>query len=39
VPYETFLAEAKKMLLDGAPTRFNDGQWGLGDVELPETRL
>lgn len=39
VPYETFLADAKRMLETGAPTRFNDENWGLGDLELPESTL
>jgi hypothetical protein len=36
VPYETFLEDAKKMLLAGKPTVFNERSWGLGDVDLPE---
>jgi hypothetical protein len=39
VPYARFLADAQTMLRAGAPTLYNDEQWGLGDVELPEMCL
>jgi hypothetical protein len=39
VPYETFLEQAREMLMAGRPAAFNDESWGLGDVELPETLI
>jgi hypothetical protein len=39
VPFATFLEAASEMLLSGRPTIFNDGSWGLGDVDLPESTL
>jgi len=39
VPFETFLEDAREMLLAGKPTVFNEPSWGLGDVDLPETKL
>jgi hypothetical protein len=39
VPYETFLADAREMLLGRAPYVANGERWGFGDVELPEARV
>jgi hypothetical protein len=39
VPYETFLADAERMLRARKPTDFNGEDWGLADVALPETVL
>jgi hypothetical protein len=39
VPFPTFLEAASEMLLSGRPTIFNDGSWGLADIDLPETTL
>jgi hypothetical protein len=36
VPYETFLADAGRMLSAGTPTRFAGDDWGLAGIELPE---